>query len=390
MKPKFINGPTNYAKLKGMINGVEKEIHIFFDKHLDLDEQTECDSFNSIDISYYLYNLIKETKTSLDFFMEIGITQLEDKNYISNKREKYIKEVMKLFKYEFEEEKTNNDYGISKINPNVRLHYFDIRDHLDIYFLNQIIQCKITKYYDLFIKEQKDEYIKKIINYLNLVDEKINTLDKNTKHITKNKLSSYDKNIEKQKYYLNKIINKYEHKNIEEKLNSFLYIHGEDIKKNMNLLITNMKYAFENIFLIGKDKFNKNEFKKNIDKLGEYILMLYGLYTDVYLMRRILDKKYIKKSIIYSGGAHSVNFIFFIVKYLNFQIIKVQKSLEKDVKLLINKINDEMFAYNTNELFLLKKVNIQCIEFEPLGLDDTISAEIINQKKYGKNMILIK
>ena len=34
----FIKGPTNYAKLKGIINGVEKEIHIFFDKHLDLNE----------------------------------------------------------------------------------------------------------------------------------------------------------------------------------------------------------------------------------------------------------------------------------------------------------------------------------------------------------------
>ena len=98
-------------------------------------------------------------------------------------------------------------------------------------------------------------------------------------------------------------------------------------------------------------------------------------------MRRILDKNYINKSIIYSGGAHSVNFIFFMVKYLNFQIIKVQKSLEKDKTLLMKKINNEMFAYNTNELFLLKKMNIQCIEFESLGLDDTISAEIINQKK---------
>lgn len=381
MKPEYINGPTNYVELKGTLNGVEKYVHIFFDKHLDLDEQTECDSFNSIDISHYLYNLIKETKTSLDFFLEIGIIQLEDKNYISNKREKYIKEVMKMFKYEFMNEKTNNDYVISFTNPNTRLHYFDIRDHLNIYFLNKIIQCKIVKYYNLFIKEQKDEYIKKMLYYLNSVNEKIITLDENTKEVIKNKLSFYDKNSEKQKYYLNKIINKYENKNIEEKLNSFLYIHSEYIKRNINLLITNMKYSLENTFLINESKFNKNEFNENLNKLGEYVLILYSLYTDVYLMRRILDKNYINKSIIYSGGAHSVNFIFFMVKYLNFQIIKVQKSLEKDKTLLMKKINNEMFAYNTNELFLLKKMNIQCIEFESLGLDDTISAEIINQKK---------
>ena len=46
----FIRGLTNYTKLKGMVNGIEKEINIFFDKHLDLDEQTKYESFNSIDI----------------------------------------------------------------------------------------------------------------------------------------------------------------------------------------------------------------------------------------------------------------------------------------------------------------------------------------------------
>jgi len=33
MNPEFINGPTNYVRLEGVINGIKKEIHIFFDKH---------------------------------------------------------------------------------------------------------------------------------------------------------------------------------------------------------------------------------------------------------------------------------------------------------------------------------------------------------------------
>ncbi len=73
---------------------------IFFDKHLSLDEQTRCKSFNSIDISYYLYRLIKESKKHLDFFMEIGQSQL-DNEHISNKKDIYIKEVINLFKSEF-------------------------------------------------------------------------------------------------------------------------------------------------------------------------------------------------------------------------------------------------------------------------------------------------
>ena len=57
MNPKFINGPTNFAQLKGYIDGIEKEIYIFFDKHYELENQTRCKSFDSVDISYYLYKL---------------------------------------------------------------------------------------------------------------------------------------------------------------------------------------------------------------------------------------------------------------------------------------------------------------------------------------------
>lgn len=40
MNPKFVNGPVNYIKLNGTITNIEKEIHIFIDKHLKLEDQT--------------------------------------------------------------------------------------------------------------------------------------------------------------------------------------------------------------------------------------------------------------------------------------------------------------------------------------------------------------
>ena len=53
--PKYINGPTNYVQLKGKINGYEKNIFLFMDRHYEIDKQTRCESFDSIDISHYLY-----------------------------------------------------------------------------------------------------------------------------------------------------------------------------------------------------------------------------------------------------------------------------------------------------------------------------------------------
>ena len=69
--PKFINGPVNYAHLRGKINGIQKNIYLFMDTHNKIDNQTRCESFNSIDITYYLYKIIKDTEESIDFFMEI-------------------------------------------------------------------------------------------------------------------------------------------------------------------------------------------------------------------------------------------------------------------------------------------------------------------------------
>ena len=141
--PKYINGPVNYVQLIGNINNIQKKITIFLDKHLDINNQTRCDSFDSIDISQYLYKLIKNTKEPLDFFMEICDEQIQMP--FTDKRDIYIKDVVKMFKTEFIVEKINDKDKVkySKSNKNMRLHYLDIRDHLGIMHTNTIIYDNI-------------------------------------------------------------------------------------------------------------------------------------------------------------------------------------------------------------------------------------------------------
>jgi len=47
----YINGSYNYVQLNGNINNIPKNITIFLDIHLELDNQTRCESFDSLDIS---------------------------------------------------------------------------------------------------------------------------------------------------------------------------------------------------------------------------------------------------------------------------------------------------------------------------------------------------
>jgi hypothetical protein len=49
------------------------------------------------------------------------------------------------------------------------------------------------------------------------------------------------------------------------------------------------------------------------------------------------------------------------------------------------KINKEYYSYNIYELFLLKKVYIQCIHWEPIFEHDTVSAGFKKYLKYKKS-----
>jgi hypothetical protein len=175
--PKYINGPTNFAHLSGSINGINKEIYLFFDSHIDLNRQTRCESFDSIDISQYLYNLIKNTQTPLDFFLEVREEEIEKP--MTNKRDIYIKEVMEMFKSEFIIEKDKIKY--SKSNENVRLHYLDIRDHFDLFYITDIISYDIPETFDLLFKNigTKEDNINKLLEHINNIEILLKKLNKN-------------------------------------------------------------------------------------------------------------------------------------------------------------------------------------------------------------------
>lgn len=375
MEPEYINGPTNYAHLQGTINGIEKNIYLFFDKHLNIYEQTKCESFNSIDITYYLYTLIKEAKDYLDFFMEIRLSQLNEP--ITYNRDIYINEVINLYKSEFviENKGTTEQVKYSKTNSKVRLHYLDIRDCLGIYSLKNIIDKKINKYLNLLSKDEKNKiiYYRKILKYVDIVNEQIDLLDKNMREIIINKNVVYDKINNKQKYYLDKLINKYKNTQLKQSINIFLNSHYNRILDYFKVAILEIKSINENMI----DTNIITDLTEVIDEIQVYINKIYGLFTDVYLLRRFLDKNYINNSVIYSGGAHSINYIFYLVKYCNFKIVKIHNSLEKNVKLLINKIKREAYSFNIYDLFLFKDKYIQCIPYQYVDESD-----IYYDKKY--------
>jgi len=362
----YINGPTNFANLRGSISGINKNIYFFMDTHYDLDNQTRCESFNSIDISQYLYQKIIEAKQPLDFFMEIRSTNID--TVITNKRDIYIKDVISLFKKESILEKKEDGKVIrhSKSNPIVKLHYLDVRDHLELFDVLNIIDGDMKINVGLLINnfsnsKKKDTYVQNILNNIESIKIKIKIIKNNKKIMMQNKLNDCNKTTESQKYYLNKIINNYEDQNL---------------KSNINEFINNYYYVFIYSLYGELEKFEMY-IKKNdsIDEKMLYALIesiigkitdLYSLFTDAFLLRRILDKKYVKKAIVYSGRQHSLNCIFFLIKYYDFKIIKIHDSSEKDVNKLTEQIYNADNVFKTYKLFNVDEKNIQCIYYETI------------------------
>ena len=307
----YINGPINFAHLRGSINNVDKNIYFFMDTHNNLDNQTRCNSFNSIDISQYLYKKIIDAKKPLDFFMEIRLSNINTP--VTNKRDIYIKDVISLFKTEFINEKIEDNILVrySKSNPFVKLHYLDVRDHLELFEVLDIIDDNIKKNVEMLIhnlnnNEKKNKYTQKIFDNIILINNKIEIITNNKNEINKNEFNTYEKNIEPQKYYLNKIINIYENKTLKKNINEFIQKYYRKVISKFQTVLEKFISDIEDILII-----DNTTIYELIETLKEIIIDIYSLFTDAYLLRRILDKIYVKKCIIYSGSQHSLNCIFF-------------------------------------------------------------------------------
>jgi len=355
----LINGPINYVELSGKINGVEKHITFFMDYHYTLDKQTRCESFDSIDIAQYLYKIIKESTCPLDFFMEIKSQDINEPT--SNKRNIYIREVVEMFKSEFVIEK-NHDRNIvkyAKSNKNVRLHWLDIRDHFNMFTLMKIIDKKIKPNLNLLAETGKIQYKNKTIEYLEKIKVYIFNFKMNF-HKTQTNQNKYNKTEQTEKYYMDKIINQFENLELKCSIQKFITSYFNRLLQIFETLMDELKLSITNF----KPE-EMNQIVKLIDFLYEMIIDLHSIFTDGFLLRRILDKNYVSKSIVYSGAQHAINSIGFLVKYCGFKIIKVHSSQIENLDLLMDTIVKTEHVYNIYKYFYLKtKEYTQCVRYD--------------------------
>jgi hypothetical protein len=362
-----INGPVNYCYMKGSINGIEKEITLFMDVHNDLDNQTRCDSFDSIDISHLMYKKIVNTDKELDFFLEITFDEIKSKQ--TNKRDIYIKELFEMFKSEFTIEKINNTDIVrySKSNSKVRLHFLDIRNVMDFEDIRHIINEKILKKMKLLIEitnnNEKKKISSQILKYFQNIYDKLNKLTSDIDEIINSKSQMKNIGDSKQKYYINKIFNRCNDKKLKQYLINFMQMNYKNTMFNLDNALSHIKNILENIELSNIGEIN--EIYSLTEFVREAITDLYCLVVDCFLLRRVLDKDYINNSIIYTGFQHSIHYMYFLHKYYNFEITKIFHT-EKNLDKMLKQIKNSAFVYEIYSFITdKKKTYAQCISYEP-------------------------
>jgi hypothetical protein len=417
-KDKFINGPVNIIRLEGNINNTNKIIYLYCDFHIPPDGQFTCDNIRSVDVATHLINTFdklydKNNKKQYDFFMEkdpiiprfIQPAQhlpsfLFDKQ--SKRKGHYMDTIIKIFtksyNYDF---KSNHVYTSSEL-PNVRLHYANIRGyvHIGIRTVFNKINDMVTTIHHNFSYDTVSEYIKllkTLQNEIHLVnlnfigkDEK-DEKDKKDKKDKKYQIFEQSKEVfdkysiseldDITKQIINKIKNNYTHSVVHDEINKIINNEFKTISINLiNHISMMIKHIEENILVFIKDKDNNTLMKKKDDSYGyginefyfEFIsfnddsfhkltgdIIDHGLYImDMYLLRRMLDKDYISNSIIYTGAAHSLNYVRLLVKYFNFKVTHYSY-INNDIKNYNEYIKNSKHFRDLAILFYPKKFN-QC------------------------------
>lgn len=359
--PTLINGPINVVRMKGIVENVEKIIYIFMDIHIDVGHQTQCDEFESIDVARYFAQNIKKAGKPLDILYEMQKWEFE---YSSVYRERYIDEIQKIFKKEYHFKK--NKAQPSKSNKLVRLHYMDIRNGYfsDINKTSDEIELIIDK---IACKRQIDHgQLHMLIASLKKLHELIGKFDKQL-FTSKSTNNDSSRDIEKIKTH-------YKHKGVKNNMrHMFDYIKHANISSKKLIRdildklenVDNFIYDANELVLISKPKkMYRYGYNNDIDDLIQYLVSHYKkiwyeffyafvIFTDIYLLRRFLDKDYIKTAITYTGSAHSINYIFHLSKYYNFKVTHASYSTEKNMAKLNKIIHD---TKNLNEVYKIEKL----------------------------------
>ena len=367
-----INGPINIVRLEGNIHRIEKVIYLLMDFHIPVQHQSQCENIFSQDVQTYLaknfYELNKGSKV-YDFFLEIYPHELSDKDEDDYKNI-YIEEIVKFFKRIFVHHVEKNKVLVSDLFKKVRLHYLDVRG---IYYVSLRDSMDYVKEIsDEFVCQQHISFnqLKDVIETLSVLKKDLDVVIKIMSQVNRLrpkvkliKTMTSEMDVDALRYVASKIQEKYKHEDVKKHMNKLIEknISGfVDLTKDINEAIEKFKSYYRNEVQIdnklvrsddtrevhnygyGQSVFTSRQttvdIADRIDHVSGSFIKLFADLTDIYFLRRFLDKDYITNAIVYTGAEHSVSYIHELVKTYDFKITHASYSKIPDMDKLTRAI----------------------------------------------------
>lgn len=404
----YVSGPINVARLEGKVNNIKKVIYLFMDVHVPVNDQTECTNVYSKDVNKYFADVFRQlnkssdrSDTKYDFFMEIQPTVISSEKSYNMRKEKYIVQMAKFFSMAFSYTSKSNTVAVSDIYKNIRFHYLDIRDYLKTHLWKYFVQASDIATHDLYhnlnmnsiptiiasLSEGK-EYLDILITLL----EKPTATNKKTPVIA-NPGAEFDPSIVSN--FINKMKNRYTNPDVKTKINKIFNKLIVDFKKlsvyigkSIEKIITYDKIFLEaDTKLIRDDEYDKKIMNNGLspyrlrlivtdianicEKISLDITDIFADLTDIYFMRRFLDKKYITNAVVYAGFAHIDNYIRILLTDFDFKLTHMAYSPITDVRKLEAEFRKRIKAGNFLTDLIRGTRLVQCSDLTsfPSGLD---------------------
>ena len=404
--PTLVSGPVNIIRVEGEIGGIKKILYLYGDIHIPIQEQTECnDPINSLPIAQHLIYMFKachqnKPDNKYDFFVEYHpIFPVMDWGY--GHPSMHIENVLKLAKDSFSIDKETAKIIRKdvKIVDNVRTHYTDFRAISIPQSLSIIHRGlnNITGTPAMYLTSQQVIMIKESLLpfaiFTNIIQKVlVKGIDPNSDLELKKDIDWLYDGINNfsvvTRDYISKIRNKYQHEQVKNKILEILTGHYDKLlqrrRKSLSESFTEadtfindpvfqderylrVKVKTDELFGIIYRKGGRTD--EQTSKLQTYINKVDDLLEtiktdphqmDIYFLMRFLDKTYVGTGILYSGIAHSMNIIIYLIKYFNFRVTHASHH-----SIPIEEINQKvpsMFYYMELGEYLFPPVKLQCCD----------------------------
>lgn len=401
-----ISGPENVIRMEGMFQEKKKILYIFFDVHRPLMGQTHCNEDKIYDTVNYFVDNFQDTNEKINFFLEIPDTverAINLKNINPDmippheRPELYQMHLVRMrnfFSRHFNYDEVNNVVNPSKIYKNVFFHFIDFRW---IY----IPLSKITNNIHQSLSEENlynlEFLLQDLVFWYNIIKDDYTFIYNGTQENAKKLLEGapkmsnlkdiYDKPINEvvlsMYRYIYKILYSYTNKDVQKIV---LNIINSSLKNAFETMLKNLETVINLIVkkLDAMDEYTKNhdgnifsydckiettfgmtqieiikffyEVRALITQVNTHYNIAYAEIIDCYFIRRLMDKDYADKNIVYCGSFHASNYAHILAKYFNFYITHYSYS-KYDLKTTMEKLKENDCSY---DLLIPLNSKLQC------------------------------